>query len=198
MENLKYPGDARIVTKTALDSGVIVGVEENGQPVAFPYSLFGVGGGGSLIATLWGQLATGIYEGALAGGINKRLLNQSQDPNNLIISLSDSVFALAAGTYFIFAQVPHTVSGVGANRTGRIYLLDDSDDSVLIEGTSSATGGTSTFQVHLHLMQFLVLTQETACYLGHYSTDAVSGGMGWPANDGNPEIYSQISIWRLA
>jgi hypothetical protein len=197
MENLKYPDDARIVTKTALDSGLIVGVEANGQPLAFPYSLFGAGGGGSVIATLWGQMATGTSEGNLVGGINKRLLNQSQDPNNLIVSLADSVFSLAAGTYFIFAQVPVAVSGVGTNKVSRIYLLDDGDDSILVEGTSSSASGASHTQVPLHLMQFLSLAQETACYLGHYSNQPFTDGMGWPTGDGNPEIYSQVSIWRL-
>jgi hypothetical protein len=197
MENLKYPNDARIITKSALDSGLIIGCETNGQPIQFPYSLFGGGGGAIQIATLWGELATSIPEGNLAVGITKRLLNQSNDLNNLILSLADSVFTLGAGLYFVLGSCPSAFTGGSGQRVSRIYLLDNYDDSILLEGSGGACLSTTYAQETLILVRFLSLEEETDCYLAHYSSHLTTNGTGIPTGDGNPEVYSQITLCKL-
>jgi len=197
MEDLKYPDDGRIVTKIALDSGLIIGCETNGQPIQFPYSLFGGGGGAIQIATLWGELATGVAEGNLSVGITKRLLNQYNDPHSLIPSLSDSIFTLGAGTYFLLGNCPSAFTGGSGQRTSRVYLLDDYDDSILLEGSGGACLSTTYAQESLMIFNFLSIEEETGCYLGHYSSHAQTNGMGIPTGDGNPEIYSQVAIAKL-
>jgi hypothetical protein len=197
MEKLRYPNDPRITTKTSIDSGNIIGVENNGQPIQFPYSLF-LGSGGDLrIATIWGELASGVSEGDLSLGITKRLLNESQDPHNLILTLSDSIFTLGAGTYLIGAFVPNFFSGGAGQRKAKLYLLDDSDDSILIIGASSAVSASTYAQSSLELCQLLVLDTEKACYLGHYSSSIQTFGTGLPTGDGNPEVYSQVALFKM-
>jgi hypothetical protein len=197
MENLKYPNDARIITKTALDSGFVIGCESNAQPIQFPYSLFGGGGGTIQIATLWGELATGVAEGNLAVGLTKRLLNQSNDPHNLILALADSNFTLGAGLYFVLGSCPSMFAAVSGTARTRIHILDSYDDSILLNGSGGAVLSTTYAQESLSIMNFLSLEEETDCYLGHYSSHVQANGTGIPTNNGNPEIYSQITIVKL-
>jgi hypothetical protein len=197
MENLRYPNDARIITKSALDSGLIIGCEANGQPIKYPHSLFGGGSGAIQIATIWGELAASTPEGNLSVGLTKRLLNQSQDPHGLVLSLSDSVFTLGAGLYFVLGSCPSAFTGGSGQRVSRIYILDDSDDSILIEGSGGACLSTTYAQESLFLMNFLSIEEETGCYLSHYSSHATTNGTGIPTGDGNPEIYSQVSVCKL-
>jgi len=123
----------------------------------------------------------------------KRTLNTTVLNNIAGCSISTSVITLAAGTYQVLASCPCIRSG---NARSRLY--DTTNTTTLVQGPneyvdSSAGGGLLT------VSGVFTLAGSTNMELQMRGTATLAGvGLGSAVSSGEDEIYSQITIVRIA
>ena len=147
------------------------------------------------VADLWEQQSQGVDAGASDTTDQTRNLNQSSDPDGIIVSLSSGQFTLAAGTYSVIARVPGYDSG---NFTSWLYNFSDS--STTLNGTSIYFGSSDTETLWSTISGvFTIADQKTFEIRFKSKLSQSSNGLGRAADiTGHPEIYSQLKVTKLA
>jgi hypothetical protein len=136
------------------------------------------------------------HAGAAIAGIQTRMLNTIADNTAgdlLALNATNGRFTLRPGTYRIHASSP--AFSVGSNR---ISLFNGGTGTRILSGksTHSASSNSSSFTTPLHGR--FTISVNTDLEIRHFCQLAVSTwGLGIAVNDGVPEVYTEVEIWRL-
>jgi hypothetical protein len=130
-----------------------------------------------------------------SGSYVKRTLNTTVVNNITGCSIASSVITLPAGTYSVFASAP--AYRVAAHK---IKLRNTTASTDIAIGASCFTDASDASVVtHSVLQTRIVLSASTTIELQHRAgTTKADNGFGQPSTFGDTEIYSQITIARIA
>lgn len=122
-----------------------------------------------------------------------RILNTIKTNEITGSSLSGNTITLPAGRYYIEASAP----GVGSN--GHMLTLYNNSAATYAHGTSQYCDANSLINSRSTVsLRFSVTTGNHDFSLRHFfSSTRTSSGLGLGSNTGNPEIYTDVKIWRL-
>jgi hypothetical protein len=146
------------------------------------------------VAHVWDQKTTNVAAGDSDSAIDQtRELNQFNDPDNIIVSLSSNQITLDAGTYMIDAAVP----GDGCNFFVS-WLYDTTGSATLLNGTSCLSYTGDRLPIHSLIRgRFTIGVQSTIEIRFRCSTSQLNG-LGRAANiSGHPEIYTSATIYKF-
>lgn len=136
------------------------------------------------------EYGTGTSVTLTASAWNTRALNTTRT-NEISASLASNQITLPAGTYFIDAEI----AGVNATHKAKLYNVTAGTD--LINGLTVAGaqgfGGGSTSRVRGRF----TIAGSTVFEIRHWVTNGSTSG-GTPASSGLAEVYSDVSIWKVA
>ena len=132
--------------------------------------------------------------GATGGSYLKRTLNTTVVNNITGCTLASSVISLPAGTYHVFA----TASAISVDRhQARLRNTTDSTDIEYGNSNFAAAGNTALTTSNIQTVFTLAGTKDIE--LQHrVQTTSGTQGFGIATNFGNVEIYSSITIIRVA
>lgn len=150
------------------------------------------------------QKTSGTNGGQGVSGEQTRILNTIITNNGGFASLNSNQITLDSGDYYIEAECPF-YSGTSSNAIGRnrSNIYNVSDSVTLIDGKNIATRAnntTTTISGFAPLNGLIALTSQKTIELRHYLEDTDNGvdyNLGLAMNDGKPEIYSEIKIWKV-
>ena len=129
-----------------------------------------------------------------SGSYVKRTLNTTVVNNITGCSIASSVITLPAGTYSVFATSP--AFSVDDNKC---RLRNTTAGTDLAIGNSSYTTGGTAVTILSTIQRYFTLTGSTNIELQHRcATTKASNGFGVQSSFGDSEIYSQITIIRVA
>jgi hypothetical protein len=128
------------------------------------------------------------------GSFIKRTLNTTVKNDITGCSIATSVITLPAGTYYVIARSPTNQSGYNQ---AKIRNTTDSTDLAL-SGSGYAPPSTSA-NIDSTIQGFFVLAaQKTIELQQRVATGVATNGLGIAANLGVDEIYSSITIVKVA
>jgi hypothetical protein len=129
-----------------------------------------------------------------SGSYVKRVLNTTVVNNITGCSIASSVITLPAGTYFVSALAPALQVS-----NHKIRLQNTTDSTTIAIGTNSLTQAAVIVQTDAVLNTYFTLTASKNIELQHRcaSTQATYG-LGTAVNFGDNEIFSSITIARVA
>lgn len=129
-----------------------------------------------------------------AGSYLKRTLNTTVINNITGCSIAASVITLAAGTYQVFANCP--AGGVDRHK---IRLQNTTASTTLAIGQSQFANTAASVHNDSQVQTYFVLTVSSTIQLQHRAqTTVTTNGFGIPTSFGDSEIYSQITITKVA
>lgn len=142
------------------------------------------------------QKASGASPGTSVTGLQDRYLTTTIDPFNLVtLDAGNVLFSFNnTGTYIISAGCPAEQQG-----NSQAYLTY-SNNTIVIVGTTelSGTGAGSLVQSDCRVEGILDVSSTSQQYkLRQYALSAGTG-LGVVMNDGNDELYSQMTIFKIA
>ena len=153
-----------------------------------------MGGGGlfDAYALLSDVKSAGTDGGTFTSGAwRTRDLNTEVDPDG-IVTLSSNQFALAAGTYFIKAQVPGYA--VTFHKAKLRNITDSTDDLI---GTACENNVTSSRLGHSFIAGRITIAGTKTFEIQHQcSVTETTDGFGRAAGFSLSEVYTQVEIWR--
>jgi len=150
----------------------------------------------SAVAHVWDQKATNVDGGGSDSTVDQtRDLNQFNDPDNIIVSLSSNQITLEAGTYMIDAAVP----GDGCDQFVS-WLYDTTGTATLLNGTSCRSYSGDRLPIHSLIKgRFTLAVQSTIEIRFRCSTTEAGDGLGRASNiSGHPEIYTVATISKFS
>lgn len=132
-----------------------------------------------------------------ANGANVRQFNAEISDTGGLASVAAGVITLAQGTWYVRAKY--------ASRGGKVnqgFLVKDSDNSTLLEGTSDwlNTGTGSSNHLFGEVCGTIVLAAATGVRVDHYFVGAQANGQGLACNagpGGTHEVYATFEAWRI-
>jgi hypothetical protein len=134
-------------------------------------------GGGNTVATTW----------------TKRNLNTTIGINTIIgSSIVSDVMSLPQGTYRIF------VNSVFFGSNTKIRLRNITDSLTTLVGTSVNSTSSQTASNVNNLSGIFAIASTKNFELQYYSGNALTNGLGFPVSSGEPEIYTQVELWKVA
>ena len=129
-----------------------------------------------------------------SGSYVKRTLNTTVVNQITGCTLTSSVIALPAGSYFVTAVAP--AKKVNEHK---IRLRNTTDSTDIAIGSSEVTDATNFVQTVSQLHTFFTLTATKNIELQHRcATTRAADGLGENTSFGDNEIYSQITIQKVA
>jgi hypothetical protein len=140
--------------------------------------------------------STGTEAGGASAGVNLRTLNTTDsNTGGLLVSLSSNLITLAAGTYRVHAMVPFYDS---SNRV-QAFLIKNSDNSILLQSTSSTISGTSnTVQMWNCIIGIITVPASTPIRIDQYfASGHGTNGLGKAANVaplGGNEVFTVVEF----
>jgi len=139
--------------------------------------------------------AAGTYGGSsTTGSFVKRTLNTTVKNDITGCSIASSVITLPAGTYYVLARAPINQGGVFQAK-----LRNTTDSTDLALSGSGYAPPSTTINVDSTIQGFFVLAaQKTVELQQRVGTAVATSGYGWAANLGVDEIYSSITIVKVA
>lgn len=143
------------------------------------------------------QKSSGINGGdSTAATWTKRDLNTVAVDNVSGASLSSSQITLPAGTYYVSASCPHGSDATQYNALAKARLRNITDATTTLVGTSVAIqdGGAPLAT----LEGYFTIASTKVFELQHYRSDTRTNGFGLATSSGESEVYSTISIWKVA
>jgi len=149
----------------------------------------------SAVAHVWDQKSTNVDAGGSDSTIDQtRDLNQFNDPDSIIVSLSSNQITLDAGTYMIDAAVP----GDGCNEFVS-WLYDTTGSATLLDGTSCRSYVGDRLPIHSLIKgRFTIGVQSTIEIRFRCSRTQAGDGLGRASNiSGHPEIYTVATISKF-
>ena len=148
----------------------------------------------SAVAHVWDQKTTNVGAGDSDSTIDqKRDLNQFDDPDNIIVSLSSNQITLDAGTYMIDAAVP----GDGCNQFVS-WLYDTTGVATLLDGTSCLSYTGDRLPIHSLIRGRFTIGVQSTIEIRFRCSTSQTNGLGRAANiSGHPEIYTVATISKL-
>lgn len=123
-------------------------------------------------------------------GANIRQFNTKiTDPGNLAITIVAGVITLRAGTYYVKARY------ASRGKLAQGFLIKNSDNSLLLEGTSDWINIVTGSSNHSFgsIDGVITLAADTAIRVDHYFSGAVANGQGLACNlgpGGSHEVYA--------
>ena len=188
------PGVATSTTRPAVpfDGQVISETDTDTLKVYNGSSWVGVGAN---MAVFREEQASGTYGGAsTSGSYQKRTLNTTVVNNITGCSIASSVITLPAGTYYVTAVAPV----FGGNGSFRCRLQNTTDSTTIGNGTNQANGGAGDAEQGLIEYYFTLAASKNIELQTRVSVSVATDGLGTRCNFGDTEVYSQISITKVA
>jgi hypothetical protein len=159
---------------------------------------------GQVVQAVPTALATAIFNETQAnntqggtftsGSYVKRTLNTTVVNNITGCSIASSVITLPAGTYFVSATAPALQVS-----NHKIRLQNTTDSTTIAIGINSTCAAADTTQTNAELTTYFTLTASKNIELQHRcATTAATYGLGTAMNFSDSEIYSQITITKVA
>jgi hypothetical protein len=117
------------------------------------------------------------------------------DDTSLVTIVSEGVFSLPAGTYYIDASANFYASH---EVKMRLYNLDDS--SLLVLGSNTYSSAANNVYIDALLRGRFVLPSTKTLSLQYYAKNPSSSiyNLGTTVGDGSEEIWSIIDLWKLS
>jgi len=146
------------------------------------------------VAHVWDQKTTNVAAGDSDSAIDQtRNLNQFNDPDNIIVSLSSNQITLDAGTYMIDAAVP----GDGCNQFVS-WLYDTTGSATLLNGTSCLSYSGDRLPIHSLIKGRFTIGVQSTIEIRFRCSTSQTNGLGRAANiSGHPEIYTVATISKF-
>jgi hypothetical protein len=139
-------------------------------------------------------LVSGIDGGSSIVGFNTRALNLVIENGIPSCTLASNIITLPKGVYQVQASAPC----IKGNRH-RLTLFNNTKSAPTIYGTNNYAAQVDDVGTTATLSGRFVLNEPCQLRLLHYIENAVaSTGLGAAVFDGNPEVYTQIEIWKEA
>ena len=141
------------------------------------------------------EQAAGTYGGtATSGSFATRVLNTTVVNNITGCSLASSQVTLAAGTYFVTGVTP-AFGGTQATQC-RIYNITDS--AAIGYGINNPNGNAQSGTLSVVDYYFTLASSKTIALQMRVGTTVSTDGLGGRTNWGNVEVYSQLTITKVA
>lgn len=159
------------------------------------WSVLVAAGGTPLLFQIQDQKPQGTNGGAAAPGFATRILNTVTANQIPGVTTATNTVTLPVGTYYIDAR---TTMSVGITFQARLYNVTDSSVSIIGSSTSNTTGAEVS---SLSFVQGLltITAPKTFRLESSGGSTASSLDLGSAANKpGSTEVYSNLSIWKLA
>jgi hypothetical protein len=129
-----------------------------------------------------------------SGSYVKRTLNTTVINDITGCSIASSVITLPAGTYFVSAIAP--ALQVSNHKT---RLQNTTDSTTIAIGTTNTCAAADTTQTNAELTTYFTLAASKTIELQHRcATTAASYGLGTAMNFSDNEVYSSITITKVA
>jgi hypothetical protein len=129
-----------------------------------------------------------------SGSFVKRTLNTTVVNNIAGCTLTSSVIALPAGTYQILATAP---GGDCTNHKAKLRNTTDSTDELI--GTSERAANGTSDQTRSFVVGVFTIAATKNFELQHRcSATSTTNGLGYASTFGVSEVYSQVTITRIA
>ena len=141
------------------------------------------------------QKASDTAGGSSSSGTQTRDLNTVVTNEITGASLASNQVTLPAGKYYIEASAPTYRSG-----SHKLRPYNDTDSSYITEllGTSEFTSASIDIVTRSFSTGNLTLTESKAIEIRHSISNAkADNGLGVKANTGDPEVYTDLKIWRI-
>lgn len=171
------PGTTRQLIRTSLDAATVEWFNQKDTYVKLSHQeAKNTGAGGSLL------------------GANVRVFNVEDTDTGGLCGLAANIFTLAAGTYRCRIELPFDT-----DQNNQAFLIKNSDNSLILAGTSKRLGGAVTFSGTSVITGIFTLAVATALRVDHYFAAAeVADGLGRAANIGpGTEVYSVAEFWLI-
>jgi len=159
---------------------------------------------GSVWASVAPTLQIAVFNETQAAGTNggtstsgsflKRTLNTTVKNDITGCSIASSVITLAAGTYYVIARAPTNQSGYVQ---AKIRNTTDSTDLALSNSGYNPPSTSATIDSTIQGF-FVLAAQKTIELQQRVGTGITTNGLGIAANLGVDEIYSSITIVKVA
>jgi hypothetical protein len=129
-----------------------------------------------------------------SGSYVKRTLNTTVVNNITGCSIASSVITLPAGTYQVSANAPAILVD-----QHKIRIQNTTAATTLAIGSSEQTTAATSVQTRSTLQTYFTLASSSTIELQHRCiTTRATNGLGLASSFGDSEIYSQITIVRVA
>jgi hypothetical protein len=140
------------------------------------------------------EQAAGTYGGAsTSGSYQKRTLNTTVVNNITGCSIASSVITLPAGTYYVTAVAPVYSPG-----SVRCRLQNTTDGTTIGNGTNQSINSVSNSAVVDIEYYFTLAAQKNIELQTRVANSVATDGLGTRCNFGDTEVYSSISITKVA
>jgi hypothetical protein len=141
------------------------------------------------------EQASGTYGGSsTSGSFQKRVLNTTVVNGIVGCSIASSVVTLPAGSYHAVGYAP-TANGSGAVS---LRLQNTSDNTTIGFGTNTSTAGGSECTIAVIDYYFTLAAPKDVELQTRVATSVATDGLGVRTNFGNTEVYSQLTITKVA
>ena len=177
-------------------SGTVTGISVGGLPdgcVTADDLASGVGGKFSSYAIICDQKGSDVDSGTFTSGDwRHRDLNTEIADSDGIVSISNNLFTLQAGTYLILASA-------GGHKVGRhqIRLFNNTDSSVAAYGSSEYANSTHHVTTRSFLQTRIVITGAKAFKIEHRCEDTRSSdGFGVSNDWSSSNQFTQVKIYK--
>lgn len=145
-------------------------------------------------AILYDEKSSGTDGGTATAGDNDRVLNSENDPDN-IVSLSSNKFVPIAGDFYLEAVCP--ASDVGRHRA-RLYNVTAAANVAKGAGTNAYSAGGGYAQTDSVIKVHFTANGTDEYKIIHYVQNTASSiGFGNSVDDGNPEQYTKVTLWKI-
>lgn len=147
------------------------------------------------VAHVWDQKVTNSGGGNSDSTVDQtRDLNQSNDPDGIVTTLSSNQITLEGGTYMIEASAP----GDGCNNFVA-WLYDTTGTTTLLNGTSCRSYSGDRLPIHSVIKGRFTLASQSVLEIRFRCSNSQTNGLGQAANiSGHPEIYTSATIYKFA
>jgi hypothetical protein len=151
-------------------------------------------GGVSAYAHYRGQFANGVNGGTAAAGWNQRPLNVEVEDDANLGTLASNRVTLIAGTYRVRAY-----GVVWAAGNHQLRLRNITDTVTVLSGLSVNTQANTHAPTALLDGRFTIAAGK-ALELQSFTAagQASTNGLGFSVSSGEPEIYSELEIWKVS
>jgi hypothetical protein len=139
--------------------------------------------------------AAGVSGGTFTSGSWLTRTLNTEVTDEIGSTLSSNQFTLPAGTYWVVASAPAVY--VSAHQA-KLRNVTDSTDTLI--GTSEYTTSADTQVTTTRSFvrgRFTIAATKTFALQHRCSITRADEGLGWPANFGVTEIYSEVMIWKV-
>ncbi len=141
------------------------------------------------------EQAAGTYGGSsTSGSYQKRVLNTTVVNNITGCSIASSVITLPAGSYYVTAVAPV----YGGNGAFRCRLQNTTDATTIGNGTNQVNGGVTDAEQGLIEYYFTLAATKNIELQTRVTSSVATDGLGGRCNFGDTEVYSSISITKVA